>query len=692
MPAPRAVVQQPSTPPFSFIAGMYRLSKWHIPYFASTMTFRDAAANLRLVNDFPGIERLAWRLEELYQRDIDWPRVERQIVPYLRNEEQPQFFNALTVALLPIRNNEVLGSYDKLDWGAPGPVDPQLTPHSLDVGAISFSYFQQWVDPSEANAKLGQLRWNPDQVFSVAIDGQHRLAAIKSLVESGLGAAATQTEVPVILLVFDERLGFRGPSGGGELVDLLRRLFIDLNKHAVKVDRTRQILLDDIDPHSLCVRRLIEPKLTDGANSLTAANPRLPLTAVDWHTGEAKVDKGPYVTTILGLDWCVTKLLGAKPISDYMDYRDVERQLDAFRQSLGLELGAARAHLEELREYGIRPFSYKTENGNNEVEQIAAAFGKVWAPALVKIFSALRPYESLISLRSKQKTLTAEFVNWYYLYERKNKESLGGRAERDYTQMLNHLMVRAEAPVSEQSLKGKLSEIESEKLDSLAFNVVFQRALIEAFWHFQKLDSSPIESDPDSADELFDDDEPGAEATEAEAQASEDGTLDIEVRSNQVSTQAERFIDVLNKVVDADAGFLQHTFSFGAGAARRSFWLGALLSVEQHIDFTQSASARSAELILWAPLVAVDIEEDGIAKASSFDTFWTRLNDDERDFTPVQKSLQRSIQRYKKSTADRIIKPDDDYNDLKEDAYEERLQQEVKPRLKWVWRVVGGAD
>ena len=65
MPAPRAVAQRPSTPPFNFIAGMYQLSRWHIPYLASTMTFRDAAANLRLVSDFPGIERLAWRVEEL---------------------------------------------------------------------------------------------------------------------------------------------------------------------------------------------------------------------------------------------------------------------------------------------------------------------------------------------------------------------------------------------------------------------------------------------------------------------------------------------------------------------------------------------------------------------------------------------------------------------------------------------------
>ncbi|MCG3777289.1 MAG: hypothetical protein JW395_4167 [Nitrospira sp.] len=375
-----------------------------------------------------------------------------------------------------------------------------------------------------------------------------------------------------------------------------------------------------------------------------------------------------------------------------MDYRDVERQLDAFRQSLGLELAAARTHLAEVREYDSRPFSYRTENGNNQVEQIAEAFGRVWAPALVKIFSELRPYEALISLRKSQATLTAEFVNWFYLFHRKNSEALNreahsGRAQREYTQMMNHLMVRAEAPVSEQSLRAKLDEIQTEKSESLAFNVVFQRAMIEAFWHFQKLDSSPADEDPNSADELFEEEE-----GETDEQAESGEALDVEVRSAQVTTQAERFVRVLNQVIDAEPGWLEHTFSLGTGAVRRSLWLGALLSVEQRIDFAQGASVRSAELILWAPLLAVDIQEDGIAKASGFETFWDRLTGSDRDFTPVQKALQRSIRRYTKSTAVRILRVDDSIDALTDDQYEERLQQEVKPRLKFAWKVVSEGD
>ena len=52
---------------------------------------------------------------------------------------------------------------------------------------------------------------------------------------------------------------------------------------------------------------------------------------------------------------------------------------------------------------------------------------------------------------------------------------------------------------------------------------------------------------------------------------------------------------------------------------------------DQRIDFTQSASVRSAELILWAPLVWADLQANGIAKTAQFEKYWSRLNDEEKD-------------------------------------------------------------
>ena len=692
MIVPRMAKQVVSTPSFPFISGSYRLSKWRLPYLSTTMSFRQAAEHLRLVNEFPGVERLGWRIEEIYQRDVDWPRVERHILPYLRSEDQPQFFNALTVALLPLRQNEVLTEFVDAGWNPPGPLDVETTPHSIDIGGITVSFYEA---PGQTLPKLGQVRWNPDELFSVAIDGQHRLAAIKQLVASGRSQASmNETEVPVILLILDPRLGFEGRESR-TLVELLRRLFIDLNKHAVKVDRTRQILLDDVDPHSLCVRALVEAQLSNGDGALRVSPPRLPLSLVDWHTGEAKVDSGPYLTTILGLDWAVTKLLGAQPIADYMDYRAVARQLEAFSKSLGLPLEAARARLEDLAQFSIRPFSYLTNAGTGEVEQIASAFSRVWSPAIVQLLTRFGPYAELINVRLTQGTLTTDFTNWFYLYSRQKDERVPGTARREYEQTLTHLANRTETPIPEKRLKEWLAEVESEKSGCLAFNVVFQRALIEAFLHFKKVDLQADESiEIDDTDELLgDSDDEYEEVSERPIDDTSDIDERVQAVADAVSARVNQFVECLNRVTSEEPEWLTNAFAVGAGSGgRRQLWLGALQSLEQKIDFTLGASTRSAEILLWPPLLDADIRSDGIANVASFDTFWQKIVDDGREFSGPQKALRRSLDRYRKATADRILKGDDDYDPLDEADYEVRLNAELKPRLRWVWATVKGAN
>ena len=119
MPTPRAATEFNVTPPFNFIHGKYQLSGWRIPYFSTTMSLRNVARSLKLLADFPGVENITVDIEELYQRDLNWQRVERQILPYLKSLEQPQFFNSLTVALLPIKNNELKNDFSGTDWSTP---------------------------------------------------------------------------------------------------------------------------------------------------------------------------------------------------------------------------------------------------------------------------------------------------------------------------------------------------------------------------------------------------------------------------------------------------------------------------------------------------------------------------------------------------------------------------------------------
>ena len=137
---PRPVKYVPASAQLEFVFGRFNLShQWAVPYFTTTMTMRQAADSLRLVNDLPGNESLGWKIDELYQRDIDWGRVEHEIVPYLAGSEEPQFFNSLTIAFMPIRDNEMRQGFAGEGW-APPPLDGDYA-KTLEVGPISVGYF-----------------------------------------------------------------------------------------------------------------------------------------------------------------------------------------------------------------------------------------------------------------------------------------------------------------------------------------------------------------------------------------------------------------------------------------------------------------------------------------------------------------------------------------------------------------------
>ena len=142
---PRSVSDTPTTPHFDFLYGSFVISKWHIPYLSTTMSLAAAADALHLATDLPGAEEIAWRLDELYQRDIDWPRVERQIVPYLNNREVPQFFNSITIALLPFDpdGTSLAEDFDQAhEWHPPDFTSPERFNNQTTIGPIRLGYWE----------------------------------------------------------------------------------------------------------------------------------------------------------------------------------------------------------------------------------------------------------------------------------------------------------------------------------------------------------------------------------------------------------------------------------------------------------------------------------------------------------------------------------------------------------------------
>ena len=155
-------------------------------------TMIDFAQNLPDYATLPPAEKI--------QRDVNVPRVQKQIVPYILSNED-RFFGALIV--------EGMGSKPE---------------------------FQ----PLEGYSGYGTLTMPGDYIL-FALDGQHRLAAIR---ESCLSQPELTSELQTIILVWHES------------TLKTRKLFTHVNKNARATTTAQNILLDDEDLYAEITRRL----------------------------------------------------------------------------------------------------------------------------------------------------------------------------------------------------------------------------------------------------------------------------------------------------------------------------------------------------------------------------------------------------------------------------------------------------
>ncbi|HRK07565.1 MAG TPA: DNA sulfur modification protein DndB [Pseudobdellovibrionaceae bacterium] len=255
-------------------------------YFNTALSAQFIISNLLFMDDV--IEPTGATLEELFQRDINEDRVEKHIVQgYLLNSTKTKFFPPITVTLVPWDNNQkrIMPRFDSYphsfkssDVSHDGQSQKLPNINADGVEAILFSEL-------EAGGITGTLRWDTLRVKAVAIDGQHRLKAIKNYFGDASPANADRTTsfFPVTFIHFGELQPDRS------VVQTARELFIDINKQGVKVSQAREIILDDRDLAAVCTRKLLAEQVRD-FSSFDQTSPKLPLEAVDWRTESKSID------------------------------------------------------------------------------------------------------------------------------------------------------------------------------------------------------------------------------------------------------------------------------------------------------------------------------------------------------------------------------------------------------------------
>ncbi|EAT5433757.1 DGQHR domain-containing protein [Salmonella enterica] len=186
--------------------------------YSCMMRLSDASELIGFAEELHQIDKLSDKI----QRELNTDRAE-EISRYLVSNED-RFFNSLVVAV-----------YDgDPNWHEIG----GITPNNEEASLLEF--------PEYAGNCLGFLSITRDEKF-FALDGQHRLAGIKTALKGGSNIADELISVIIV-----------AHSNTPEGKIRSRRLFTTLNKKAKLVSKDTIIALDEDDIAACITRRLIE--------------------------------------------------------------------------------------------------------------------------------------------------------------------------------------------------------------------------------------------------------------------------------------------------------------------------------------------------------------------------------------------------------------------------------------------------
>ena len=196
-------------------------------YYIVRMKTKEIANEINLAHDFYEDNTLS----DAIQRNLDEGRVKRQIVSYLVNRDD-RFFSSIVVASL----------------GG----NPTWYPVVMDTTVVP----EVFANAQSMRDSFGVLSFEGDPKY-YALDGQHRVAAIKSLVKRDVDVEPPpdfdRDLVSVIVIPREEQEGL----SDNRWLQRYRRLFSSLNRYAKPTDRDTNIIMDEDDLFAILTRRLI---------------------------------------------------------------------------------------------------------------------------------------------------------------------------------------------------------------------------------------------------------------------------------------------------------------------------------------------------------------------------------------------------------------------------------------------------
>ena len=309
-----------------------RMGTWE--YYVVKMPMKDIVKEVGFASEVYDNKTL----DDAIQRTLNEGRVKREIVNYLGRRDD-RFFSSIVVASLG--GNPKFYPVEITD-------DPQ------------FSIFRdQGLDSS-----FGVLTFDGGQQY-FALDGQHRLKAIKTLIDQNeanipdVPEGFLGEEISVIMLV-------RKEIDDATFLTNYRRLFSSLNRYAKPTDRDTNIIMDEDDAIAIVTRRLLTEHSFFEWKGIASTSPRLKTQGKNLRSGD------PYFTTLQTL-YGMNEALLRTPTresefldKDYKQYRPSEENLDALFDELTLYWDSILQEIQILNEDPTKMREHSAESPTDD--------------------------------------------------------------------------------------------------------------------------------------------------------------------------------------------------------------------------------------------------------------------------------------------------------------------------------------
>ena len=232
-------------------------------YYVVKMSARELSQNVMYASEVHEDKTL----DEAIQRVLDESRVKKDIVEYLKRQPH-RFFSSIVVAALE--------------------GDPVFYP----VEVTEDPRFALFHDDRRLNEAFGVLKFDGTQKY-YALDGQHRLSAIKTLLDrndrtsDGAPKGFEDDEFSVIVIVPNRE------DSNETFMQKYRRLFSNLNRYAKPMDQATNIIMDEDDVFAIITRRLITEN-----DFFKSAGKHSESRRIKMKKGKNLTTKDPYFTSI----------------------------------------------------------------------------------------------------------------------------------------------------------------------------------------------------------------------------------------------------------------------------------------------------------------------------------------------------------------------------------------------------------